>query len=84
MKGLSLTIKVDTLSGNYEILYTKYVKPLIIKASRILLVGAYMVSNGVYLKIHQNGTAVEKTRLISSTNQRSKAEMYQQRLKSFN
>jgi hypothetical protein len=29
--------KTDTLSGNYEILYTKYVKPFFHQSSRILM-----------------------------------------------
>jgi hypothetical protein len=78
--------KTDTLSGNYEILYTKYVKPLIHQSAvEYLLVGAYMVANGVYLKnTPQNGSSRENEVDFLVQNQRSKAEMYQQRLKSFN
>jgi hypothetical protein len=79
--------KTDTLSGNYEILYTKYVKPFLIHQSAVeyLLVGAYMVANGgIFKNTPQNGTAVEKNEVdFLVQNQRSKAEMYQQRLEKF-
>jgi hypothetical protein len=67
--------KTDTLSGNYEILYTKYVKPFNHQSAvEYLLVGAYMVINGVYLKIHRKQfAAVEKNEVdFLVQNQRSK------------
>lgn len=74
----------NTLSGNYSILYTKYVKPFLIHQSAVeyLLIGAYNIANGgIFKNTPQNGTAVEKSEVdFLVQNQRSKAEMYQARL----
>jgi len=74
----------NTLTGNYEIAYTKYIKPFLIHQSAVeyLLIGSYMVANGgIFKNTPQNGTPIEKTEVdFLVQNQRSKAEMYQQRL----
>jgi len=74
----------NVLSGLYLILHTKYIKPFLIHQSAVeyLLVGAYMVSNGgIFKNTPQNGTPIEKNEVdYLVQNQRSKAEMYQQRL----
>lgn len=81
-------IKTDfdasTLAGNYLILHTKYIKPFLIHQSALeyLKIGAYHVSNGgIYKHTPSNGTAIDKNEVdFLVENQRSKAEMYLQRM----
>ena len=74
----------NTLSGNYLILHTKYIKPFLIHQSALeyLKIGAYHVSNGgIYKHTPSNGTAIDKNEVdFLVENQRVKAEMYMQRM----
>lgn len=74
----------DTLAGDYETLYTKYIKPFLIHQSAMeyLLIGAYTIANGGISKhTPSNGQPIEKNEVdYMVQNQRSKAEMWQQRM----
>lgn len=72
------------LTGNYQILYEKYIVPFLIHQSALeyILIGAYMVNNGgIYKHTPQNGQPAEKTEVdFIVNNQRNKSDMYLIRL----
>ncbi len=80
-------LKLGGLSGDYQILLDKYVKPFLIRQAAIeyLLMGSYQVANGgIYKHTPSNGTPVEKDEVsMMVSNQKFKAEMYQERMQRF-
>lgn len=77
----------ELLIGDYEILYNKYINPFLIHQSAVeyILIGSYQVANGGVFKLTpQNGSPVEKDDIdYLVTNQRNKAEIYQNRMENF-
>jgi len=76
--------QAETLTGNYEVLFSKYIKPFLIHQSALeyILCAAYMVDNGgIYRHTPQNGQPADKTEVdFIANNQRNKAEMYCNRM----
>lgn len=74
-------------SGLYLTMYVNYLRPALIHQAAVeyLLIGAYQITNGGISKhTPVNGTPVEKTEVdFLVKNQRSKADMYIQRLERF-
>jgi hypothetical protein len=73
----------DTLAGDYLILYTNYLKPILRHQcfAEYVEIGSYVVANGGIFK-HQpvNSTVVEKSEIqYLAQTQRTKAQMYIER-----
>ena len=81
---IKLDYKQDQLTGSYETLYRKYIKPFLIHRSALeyILVGAFSINNsGIFKFTPSNGTPIEKVDVdFIANNQRMKANMYKQRL----
>lgn len=75
----------NDLKGLYLTLYDNYIKPFLIHASakNYFLIGAYQVNNGGIMKhTTENSESISKSEIdYLYTNQRSKCEVYAQRMK---
>jgi len=75
----------DDLTGLYLELYDNYIKPFLIHASakNYFLIGAYQINNGGITKhTSENSEGISKSEIdYLYTNQRSKCEVYAQRMK---
>lgn len=77
--------EAGTLTGLYETLYESYIKPFLIHASakNYFLIGAYQIGNGGITKhTSENSEGISKSEIdYLYTNQRSKCEVYAERMK---
>jgi len=75
----------NTLAGDYLILYNNYIKQFLIHASakNYFLIGAYQINNGGIMKhTTENSESISKSEIdYLYTNQRSKCEVYAERMK---
>lgn len=77
----------DSLSGDYLVLYEKYINPFLIRQSAVeyLKIASYSVANGgVFKMTPQNGQAVEANDIDNLvSNYKHKADMYLSRLERY-
>lgn len=77
--------EADTLSGNYLILYTDYLKPILRHQSfaEYVEIGSYMVTNGgTYKHVPENSESVSKDEVqYLAQISRSKAQLYIEQVK---
>lgn len=77
----------DTLTGAYEILYTEYIKPFLIRQSayEYLKIGAFNIANnGISLPLPQNASAISDNQLSNLIgDMKIKADMYAERMYKF-
>lgn len=74
----------DDLSGLYEVLYDKYIKPFLIRQSayEYLKIGAFNIANnGISLPLPQNASAISDVQLSNLIkDMKIKADMYAERM----
>ena len=88
--GETLYEKIETdyeaneLEGDYEILYTEYIKPFLIRQSayEYLKIGAFNIANnGISVPVPQNASAISDVQLSNLIkDMKIKADMYAERM----